>query len=80
MVGELVDEMVVVREEEMRKSMIGLIEGNKVVREGGGGVGCGGLLRGKLEEYIEKRKRVSIIWGGNMDVCGVCEMRGLVEG
>ncbi|MGU0160887.1 hypothetical protein ACVXHB_14185 [Escherichia coli] len=53
-----------VSEDEIRNSMIALIQRNKVVTEGAGALACAALLSGKLDQYIQNRKTVSIISGG----------------
>ncbi len=58
-----------VSEDEIRNSMIALIQRNKVVTEGAGALACAALLSGKLDQYIQNRKTVSlIISGGNIDL------------
>ncbi|VFS60343.1 L-threonine dehydratase catabolic TdcB [Kluyvera cryocrescens] len=63
-VRELVDDIVLVTEDEIRDSMIALIQRNKVVTEGAGALASAALLSGKLDHYIQGRKTVSIISGG----------------
>lgn len=55
-VRELVDDIVLVSEDEIRNSMIALIQRNKVVTEGAGALACAALLSGKLDQYIQNRK------------------------
>lgn len=66
-VCELVDDIVLVSEDEICNSMIVLIQCNKVIIEGVGVLVCVVLLSGKLDSYIQNRKMVSIIFGGNID-------------
>ena len=67
-VRELVDDIVLVSEDDIRNSMIALIQRNKVVTEGAGALACAALLSGKLDHYIQGRKTVCIISGGNIDL------------
>jgi threonine dehydratase len=48
--------------------MVALIQRNKVMTEGAGALACAALLSGKLDSYIQNRKTVSIISGGNIDL------------
>lgn len=58
------DDIVLVSEDDIRNSMIALIQRNKVVTEGAGRLATAALLSGKLDHYIQGRKTVSIISGG----------------
>ncbi|MDU5731418.1 MAG: bifunctional threonine ammonia-lyase/L-serine ammonia-lyase TdcB [Citrobacter freundii] len=78
-VRELVDDIVLVSEDEIRNSMVALIQRNKVVTEGAGALACAALLSGKLDSYIQNRKTVSIISGGNIDLSRVSQITGLVD-
>ncbi|TXD52149.1 pyridoxal-phosphate dependent enzyme, partial [Escherichia coli] len=78
-VRELVDDIVLVSEDEIRNSMIALIQRNKVVTEGAGALACAALLSGKLDQYIQNRKTVSIISGGNIDLSRVSQITGFVD-
>lgn len=77
-VRELVDDIVLVTEDEIRDSMIALIQRNKVITEGAGALASAALLSGKLDDYIQNRKTVSIISGGNIDLSRVSQITGLV--
>lgn len=55
-VRELVDDIVLVSEDEIRNSMIALIQRNKVITEGAGALACAALLSGKLDSHIQNRK------------------------
>lgn len=77
-VRELVDDIVLVTEDEIRDSMIALIQRNKVVTEGAGALASAALLSGKLDHYIQGRKTVSIISGGNIDLSRVSQITGYV--
>lgn len=78
-VRELVDDIVLVSEDEIRNSMIALIQRNKVITEGAGALACAALLSGKLDSYIQNRKTVSIISGGNINLSRVSQITGLVD-
>ena len=75
-VRELVDDIVLVSEDEIRNSMVALIQRNKVVTEGAGALASAALLSGKLDKYIQGRKTVSLISGGNIDLSRVSEITG----
>ncbi len=78
-VRELVDDIVLVSEDEIRNSMVALIQRNKVITEGAGALACAALLSGKLDQYIQNRKTVSIISGGNIDLSRVSQITGFVD-
>lgn len=78
-VRELVDEMVLVSEDDIRKSMIALIQRNKVVTEGAGALACAALLSGKVDHYIQGRKTVCIISGGNIDLSRISQITGFAD-
>ncbi|MDX6020927.1 bifunctional threonine ammonia-lyase/L-serine ammonia-lyase TdcB [Scandinavium sp. V105_16] len=78
-VRELVDDIVLVSEDEIRRSMVALIQRNKVITEGAGALASAALLSGKLDEHIRGRKTVSIISGGNIDLSRVSHITGLVD-
>lgn len=78
-VRELVDDIVLVSEDDIRNSMVALIQRNKVVTEGAGALATAALLSGKLDHYIQGRKTVSIISGGNIDLSRVSQITGLVD-
>ena len=71
-------DIVLVTEDEIRDSMIALIQRNKVVTEGAGALASAALLSGKLDHYIQGRKTVSIISGGNIDLSRVSQITGFV--
>jgi threonine dehydratase len=58
-----VDDIVLVSEDDIRQSMVALIQRNKVITEGAGALACAALLSGKLDSYIQNRKTVSLISG-----------------
>ena len=57
------DDIVLVSEDDIRQSMVALIQRNKVITEGAGALACAALLSGKLDSYIQNRKTVSDFWG-----------------
>ncbi|KAL7714727.1 Threonine dehydratase [Entamoeba marina] len=67
MIEKFVDDIVVVKETEITKAMMLLMERCKVITEGAGAVAFAGLLSGALP--IEKGSKVAIlISGGNVDM------------
>lgn len=65
----LVTEVVTVSEEDIKKSMIALVQRNKIISEGAGALSTAAILSGKIgPEYIEGKKTVVIISGGNIDL------------
>ena len=59
--------------------VIALIQRNKVITEGAGALACAALLSGKLDSYIQNRKTVSLISGGNIDLSRVSQITGFVD-
>ncbi|MGF1686347.1 bifunctional threonine ammonia-lyase/L-serine ammonia-lyase TdcB [Photobacterium japonica] len=78
-VKELVDDIVLVNEDELLNSMAILIQRNKVIAEGAGALSIAALLSGKLDNYIQNKKTVAIISGGNIDLSRVSQITGLVS-
>ncbi|RJT23156.1 bifunctional threonine ammonia-lyase/L-serine ammonia-lyase TdcB [Buttiauxella izardii] len=78
-VKKLVTDIVLVSEDEIRNSMVALIQRNKVVTEGAGALATAALLSGKLDQYIKGRKTVSIISGGNIDLSRVSQITGSAD-
>ena len=78
-VKKLVTDIVLVSEDEIRNSMVALIQRNKVVTEGAGALATAALLSGKLDHYIKGRKTVSIISGGNIDLSRVSQITGSAD-
>lgn len=76
-VKDLVTDIVLVTEEEIRSSMVHLIQRNKIITEGAGALASAALLNGKLDHYIQGKKTVSIISGGNIDLSRVSQITGL---
>ncbi|KAK0417645.1 hypothetical protein QR680_013124 [Steinernema hermaphroditum] len=76
---DYVDKMVTVTEESIALAILRLVEWEKVVVEGAGGVGVAALLSGQLPELAGKRV-VMILSGGNIDTTclGRSIDRGLV--
>ncbi|ANB54559.1 hypothetical protein WM43_18830 [Aeromonas veronii] len=73
-VKQLVDDIVLVTEDDIRHSMVDLIQRNKVITEGAGALASAALLSGKLKHYVEGKKTVSIISGGNIDLTRIAEI------
>ena len=67
-VRELVDDIVLVSEDEIRNSMIALIQRNKVVTEGCWRAGLRGVIKRQAGPLYPGRKTVCIISGGNIDL------------
>lgn len=63
---KLVDQVVTVTEEEIRKSVLKLLKNNKILAEGAGAVGYAALLAGKVNV---RRNEISVVVvsGGNID-------------
>ncbi|MFM5381017.1 hypothetical protein ACET87_02945, partial [Aeromonas veronii] len=59
---------------DIRHSMVDLIQRNKVITEGAGALASAALLSGKLKHYVEGKKTVSIISGGNIDLTRIAEI------
>ncbi len=65
----LVTEVVTVSEDDIKKSMVALVQRNKIISEGAGALSTAAILSGKIApEYIEGKKTVVIISGGNIDL------------
>ena len=72
-VNELVDEIIVVTEDEIKEAMIFLMENQKLVAEGSGAVTTAGLLSKKYMPKADENV-VCIISGGNVDMKKVNEI------
>ncbi|WP_081143631.1 bifunctional threonine ammonia-lyase/L-serine ammonia-lyase TdcB [Bacillus cereus] len=75
-VNELVDDIVTVSEDELEVAMKDLLQRGKAVVEGAGALATAALLAGKVDQYIEDKKVVAVISGGNVDlqrISSVCE-------
>lgn len=64
-----------VSEDDIRQSMVALIQRNKVITEGAGALACAALLSGKLDSYIQNRKTVSLISGAISISPGIANYR-----
>ncbi|WP_144573210.1 bifunctional threonine ammonia-lyase/L-serine ammonia-lyase TdcB [Bacillus cereus] len=75
-VKNLVDEIVTVSEEELEVAMKDLLQRGKAVVEGAGALATATLLAGKVDKYVQGKKVVAVISGGNVDlkrISSVCE-------
>ncbi|PGV72627.1 bifunctional threonine ammonia-lyase/L-serine ammonia-lyase TdcB [Bacillus thuringiensis] len=75
-VKNLVDEIVTVSEEELEVAMKDLLQRGKAVVEGAGALATAALLAGKVDKYVQCKKVVAVISGGNVDlkrISSVCE-------
>lgn len=70
----LVNDIILVSEDEIREGMFALVQRNKVIAEGAGALATAAILSGKLSSYIEGKKTVSVISGGNIDMSRVAEI------
>lgn len=79
LVQRYVDDMLTVDETEIARTMLMLLERNKLLVEGSGAVSLAALLNQKLP--IKNKKVVPIISGGNVDVSFISRIieRGMVE-
>lgn len=78
-IRDLVTDIILVSEEEIRNSMVALIQRNKVVTEGAGALATAAILSGKVDSYIKGRKTVSVISGGNIDLSRVSQLTGSAD-
>ncbi|PEB10767.1 bifunctional threonine ammonia-lyase/L-serine ammonia-lyase TdcB [Bacillus thuringiensis] len=75
-VKDLVDDIVTVSEEELEVAMKDLLQRGKAVVEGAGALATAALLAGKVDKYVQGKKAVAVISGGNVDlkrISSVCE-------
>ncbi|PEN43601.1 threonine ammonia-lyase [Bacillus wiedmannii] len=75
-VKDLVDDIVTVSEEELEVAMKDLLQRGKAVVEGAGALATAALLAGKVDKYVQDKKVVAVISGGNVDlkrISSVCE-------
>jgi len=79
LVKQYVDDLVTVDEVEISRTMLLLLERNKLLVEGSGAVSLAAMLNQKLP--IQNKKVVTIISGGNVDVSFISRIieRGMVE-
>jgi threonine dehydratase len=73
-VKQLVDDIVLVSEDDIRHSMVDMIQRNKIITEGAGALASAALLSGKPQHYVEGKKTVCIISGGNIDLTRIVEI------
>jgi threonine dehydratase len=71
---DLIDEVVLVNEEEIREAIFALLEAEQLVVEGSGAVGVAALLFDKVD--LRGGKVVAVISGGNIDVDLLFEVLG----
>ncbi|EIA20610.1 bifunctional threonine ammonia-lyase/L-serine ammonia-lyase TdcB [Listeria fleischmannii] len=75
-VRELVDTIVTVTEDELESAMKDLLQRGKAVVEGAGALSTAALVSEKTRKYVEGKKVVSLISGGNVDlkrISQICE-------
>ncbi|HDX9689460.1 TPA: bifunctional threonine ammonia-lyase/L-serine ammonia-lyase TdcB [Bacillus thuringiensis] len=75
-VKKLVDDIVTVSEEELEVAMKDLLQRGKAFVEGAGALATAALLAGKVDKYVQGKKVVAVISGGNVDlkrISSVCE-------
>jgi threonine dehydratase len=65
-VKDLIDDVVLVSEQEMREAVFALLDAEHLVVEGSGAVGVAALLFDKV--HLKGKKVVAVISGGNIDV------------
>ena len=66
LIGEYVDEIVTVTEDEIATAILTLMEKQKLIAEGAGAVGVAAVMFGKLP--VAGKKVVAVVSGGNIDV------------
>lgn len=74
--SKLVDDIITVSEEELELAMKDLMQRGKAVVEGAGAMPAAAIISGKARKYIENRKTVALVSGGNVDlkrVASVCD-------
>lgn len=71
---DLIDEVALVNEEEIREAIFALLEAEQLVVEGSGAVGVAALLFDKVN--LKDRKVVAVLSGGNIDVDLLFEILG----
>ena len=67
-VNAIVDDMILVTEEEIEVAMKDLIQRTKIVVEGAGALATAAILAHKVDEYVNGKKAVCIVSGGNVDL------------
>lgn len=74
---KLVDEVVTVSEDEIKRSLKDMIQRCKVISEGSGAMPIAALEAGKIDpKYVKDKKTVCIVSGGNIDISRVSEILG----
>ena len=66
MIGEYVDDMISVTEDEIAAAILALIEKQKLITEGAGAVGMAAIMFDKIP--LEGKNIVCLLSGGNIDV------------
>ncbi|HUW95945.1 MAG TPA: pyridoxal-phosphate dependent enzyme, partial [Anaerolineae bacterium] len=74
LVKDLIDDVVLVSEQEMREAVFTLLESEQLVVEGSGAVTVAALLFDKVD--LRGKKVVAVISGGNIDVSLLFEILG----
>nr|AGT02510.1 threonine ammonia-lyase [Angomonas deanei] len=67
-IQKYVDKVVVVPESLIARSVLHLLEVEKMLVEGAGATGLAGILSGQLDEDLAGKKVVVVITGGNIDI------------
>lgn len=75
-VEELVDDMVTVSEQEIELAMKDLIQRTKIVVEGAGALATAAILSGKVDDYVNGKKVVAVVSGGNVDLNRITDVIG----
>jgi threonine dehydratase len=75
-VEELVDDMVTVSEQEIEVAMKDLIQRTKIVVEGAGALATAAILSGKVDKYVNGKKVVAVVSGGNVDLNRITDVIG----
>lgn len=70
----LVDDIVTVTEDEIKVAMKDLMQRGKQIIEGSGAMPTAAVLAHKVDQYIEGRKTVCVISGGNISLTKVAEV------
>jgi len=78
LVGEFVDEVVTVSDDEVAQAMVLLLERSKLVVEGAGAASVAALLAGKIELPSEGEV-CALLSGGNVDAARIVECARLAE-
>lgn len=73
-VKNLVDDVITVSEDELEVAMKDLMQRGKAVVEGAGALPAAAIISGKAQKYIENRKTVALVSGGNVDLKRVADI------